>query len=121
MSRELDARVAEKVMEFKVYHNNVYDEYLLPEVPTKSGDFICELVPNYSTDMNFALDVVAELNKRKHYFFMDQPSGDLWEIEIERAGGYLDFSHKSLPQGVCLAALIAVGDKDWVDKYLEEK
>lgn len=101
MSRELDARIFKIVGGFNMFFGSI---------------------PYFSTDMNAAVDVLEEMRKQGKLAAMYQWELDdeiLWGADID--GSPLAASqHQSLPIAICLAALLAAGDGDWVEKYLKE-
>ena len=121
MSRKLDARVAEKVMGLKP---EPYDE---SEVLYLHDNIGCPYeIPNYSTDMNAAMEVIAKLTSMEASI-QECTYSKIWSVDFEgkvegrshwEGKGTAD--HKSLPTAICLAALRAVGDGEWVDEYLKE-
>lgn len=127
MCRKLDARVAEKVMDLLsvVPYREVYMPYHDESVP----------IPHYSTDHNAAFEVVdklteggiyPELRRKLHRWtvvlFIKNPDKSGYRpksmIPLARNGGWV--YHKSLLIAICLAALRAKGDDEWVDQYLKE-
>ena len=113
MSRQLDAWVAEYVMELEVsddskYYRKYSDCYL---------DFTFTKIPNYSTDMNAAMKVVNSENIGIHWDITSDETYNGMQYYAVAIGIY-SAEHQSLPIAICLAALRAVGKDALVDKYL---
>lgn len=106
MSRELDARVAEKVIKLP---NVIPDKGIYMRYSDES-----EIIPHYSTDMNVALGVVRYFNGGsfaiKTHKWATACLGTVSEASVA----------SSLPVAICLSALRAVGDNEWVDKFEKE-
>lgn len=116
MSRKLDARVAEIMMGY-VEDDRGY--YLL-------GDKVMmttESLPNYSTDMNAAMEMIDKLVKDWDFVITTWMSCNMmlsYKVVVATPDSEVEVIHKSLPEAICLAALRAKGDGEWIDKYLKE-
>jgi hypothetical protein len=110
--RELDAAIAERVMGFEEvesygqvvrYHNKERDlEY---------GGRWSSVVPNYSTEMDAAMQVVEKMREKGFRWEASSPRGTGWQIccfpADDAPDGYRKFK-AMFPEGVCRAALAAV-------------
>jgi hypothetical protein len=117
MSRELDSRVAEKVMGF----TKTSKGWLHPTDPALSITYL----PHYSADMNDAMDIVGKLHEERWYMSIRTSPNDFYKLKLQK---YLDDkageeiiersqNYNKLPIAICLVALRAVGDDEWVDKF----
>ncbi|MDG0056954.1 hypothetical protein MMB75_25345 [Paenibacillus sp. P2(2022)] len=114
--RERDAWVAEKVMGLELSDNMLaaYPKYRLPDYPDYFRD-----VPNYSTDISAAWEVIDKLSKT-HFteVAMTQLDDGSWgwmtrfilaEGEPYWVKGYR-MAATTVQEAICLAALIAQGE-----------
>lgn len=115
--RELDALVAEKVMGFATLAGNIF----VYDKAYKKGDLataVSKPIPNYSTDIAAAWDVVEKVSmsifppsvqidpgRYNGSFWMAQITGD----ESNNYGPVVVQFGSSAPHVICLAALKAVG------------
>ena len=124
--RELDARVAGIVMGIGV--SNIFITDTGVEFHGKDmydgKYYFSHALPNYSTDHNAAFEVVGTFSDFE--VVIQSCEGD-WECNFEgKVTGRSHWEgkglgcHKSLTTAICLAALRAGGDGDWVDNYLKE-
>jgi len=125
MSRILDSYISEYVMGYSI--KDGYYQLEGRHVMTT------EALPNYSTDMNAAMEVVYYVqnsicNERlwgnnPHSWSITKTKDGLHRVVIG-LGGHNDLpktQHPSLPVAICLAALRAVGKDDLVDEYLSDQ
>lgn len=110
--RELNYLVAEKVMGWK-YHDSmipcIYPPGLLPYQNIYGHE-----VPNYSTDIGAAWEVVEKFDFLYLYRWNNQPCkfecdpGE-WECKLSEKGtdGFLGIG-KTAPEAICKASLLAV-------------
>lgn len=105
--RERDAWVAEKVMGLELSDNMLaaYPKYRLPDYPDYFRD-----VPNYSTDISAAWEVLEHV---KCDDYSVGGSAELAEhyVEFQQEGNYSQAHAKTVPEAICLAALIAQGEE----------
>lgn len=113
MSRRLDARVADIVMGLETSRLDAFGDEV---------SLVFQL-PDYSTYLNAAFEVVRELTSQD--FRVQTNSYN--RVEVTRVRIYTrsreliaDIVEIKLPTAICLAALRAKGDGDWVDNYLKE-
>ena len=124
MSRELDARVAEKVMGWSQDYCSKVDDAIWV---SPKGEIAKVKLPeslNYSTDHNAAFEVINKITSGisivAHVNFDGVDSN--WNVCLENINWESVFSqtHTSFPIAICLAALRAKGDDKWVEQYLKE-
>jgi hypothetical protein len=121
--RELDQLIAEKVMGLRVFSQGKSHDGPVYSPDRMFGE---EPIPQYSTDIKAAWEVVEEVTKKLNWNCGDRekylPVIHRSRITIEsnwRCGwtdSYLDCSEfeaesESVPHAICLAALKAVGDE----------
>lgn len=132
--RELDAFVAEKV----IGHKNIRLEYGLGGPAYSQQDFVSDPlpgtlgvlrratscpVPNYSTNIAAAWELVHKLSHRNFSFISHHnagmsgsaktPNNKGWMALFHIEGGPMDYTYgKTAPHAICAAALRAVGHKE---------
>ena len=109
MSRELDARVAEKVIK-------------LPNVIPDKGIYMpysdeSEIIPNYSTDIGLAMELLDQFKS----FSICTNKHIATVVVVCDKGYYHEVNHESIPIAICVAALEAVGDREWVKENFYDK
>ena len=98
MSREIDAEVAEKVVEWSETDNMCHGKGW----KDSSGGFYKE-VPNYSTDISAAWEVVEKLTSTLGYkISLETYDGKVWTVKP------CGVSDTTAPMAICKAALKAV-------------
>lgn len=107
MSRELDAKVAEKVMGWWAIMLPADDRMVASGIPPKEGHER-EGVPHYSTSIEAAWEVVEKMHQEWWFTLVQGPDGWLADFYND-----MDVRHrakaKTAPEAICLAALKAVG------------
>lgn len=103
--RELDALVAEKVMDVGVEWWNGEPFYVV----TQDGHISAYRLAAYSTDIAAAWEVVEKMRERRADFYIRFVS--TWTVEFDSvAGDYNGYTDgDTAPLAICLAALKAVG------------
>lgn len=93
--QELDALVAEKIMEIPLIEEDSCENWI-KVVP-----------PPYSTDIAAAWEVVEELQRQDWCFILDNMKGFLgnWQAHFERNRWVETAESTSAPHAICLAAL----------------
>jgi hypothetical protein len=117
--RELDALVAEKVMEWtqvrkqsiaNAMGQHVMDDYVGLATPTST---IPQLIPRYSLMIQEAWKVADHLRARSQFVAVLSGLGPQgvqpWICKINRDGGFLEERADTAPLAICLAALKSVG------------
>ena len=107
MSREMDAKVAEKVMRLpvKFHTNNPNGErFYYLDMPDKHG--MCPDVPHYSTDIAAAWLVVEKMLETSRIDITHE--GMLWVCEVIDTEKLAIASANTAPMAICKAALKAV-------------
>jgi hypothetical protein len=118
--RKLDARVAEKVMGYEVS----IDGMLVSSGMGVDGVATCQDLVNYSTDINSAFAIIANINETywTSELTVKQDYEGVWTVKLKPAGCQEEVVFGHTPEVcMCLAALRASGDSKWVDIYLKEK
>lgn len=114
--RELDARVADKVMGWtevkcqpiaNVYGEKVIDEYAghPPGDPFKNA-----IIPRYSTMMREAWEVLEKLRGMSLFTAMISAQGQPWVCKVNKDVLFVEERADAAPLAICKAALKAVGD-----------
>lgn len=122
MSRELDARVAEKLLgwipnvDFPVWREDLdleLDE-CGSEYATQAGLYVA---PRYSTDVGLAMGLLDQFES----FSICTNKHVATVVVICNKGYYHEANYESIPIAICLAALRAVGDNEWVVKHFYDE
>lgn len=120
--RELDALIAEKVFEGYILDYNNYGNFLVAFKTDSEGIAIWEDLPNYSTDISAAWQVVEKLkdtldgNKwtgEFNLFYNGQDYECWWSFSRQTEDGLYETSKEAgvadtAPLAICLASLKAV-------------
>ena len=110
MCKILNARVAEIAMEYEVSINGTF----ISDGIGVYGGATCQDLPHYSTDHNAAFEMLRCVG----YYCTITCGKYFWEVRF--AGQSFMLTDQELPKALCLAVLQVKGDKEWVDKYIEE-
>lgn len=120
-NREIDALVAEKVMDLTVikttYQNKLigavsYYSIGEPDWEDDRGDmYLSNPLPSYTLDINAAWEVVEKLQSMDYGFILDSMQGCLgyWQAHFERDRSVYTAEASTPANAICLAALKAVG------------
>lgn len=110
-TRELDARVAREVMGLDG------PEHYWTSPMWENNEGFTVILPNYSTDMNAAIEVVDVLQSFGWYLSLESPcrGKKMWEAYFTNcndATKYHDYNADTPALAICLAALEAVDNKE---------
>ena len=111
--REIDRLVAEKVMGWEEVKENDFIKRPDVDFIGKAPDRFCEdawsILPNYSTDISDAWEVVEQLREKELYVDIDT-FAEHYDVRV--VSGPYEVGHslsETAPLAICLAALKAVG------------
>lgn len=105
--RELDALVAEKVMNFAL--GMMSEQDVEPSIIVDQAVASFDVIPYYSTDISAAWEVVEKLAGRFVPSLTLGPTNE-WQAVFQESTDVIYYEHSnSAPHAICLAALKAVG------------
>lgn len=117
--KELSARERDALIQTHIFNHCTHGTPSDWEHEGPEGDreLICQIcqssprVPNFSTDLQFAFQVVEKM-REKHWWSMSDNDGDVWVVYCTQKHEEPDTNSaasRSLPEAICLAALKASG------------
>ena len=122
MSRKLDERIAEKLLgwipniDFPVWREDLDLELTEcgSEYARQPGLY---LAPRYSTDIGLAMKLLDQFKS----FSICTNKHVATVVVVFNKGYYHEVNYESIPIAICLAALRAVGDNEWVVEHFYDE
>jgi len=111
-NREIDKEISEKIFKIKT-HYNALAQLCVPTTEEFPDRVDWEDCPDYSSDMNDAMEVVEKLHSSGWdvQLFKDVLLVNRWRCTFQRGehGVFVSVCDESLPKAICKAALMTVG------------